>query len=175
LSWGFVGTRHAQFRAFVRGPGAVVRYARSLVTAEPQRFVGHNPVGALAVVAMLGLLLGQAVTGLFANDQIMNTGPLFGYVSATLSDRITGIHKKLFDVLAVVIALHILAALAYWIVKRDNLILPMITGRKDAAQVPPDAAIESSRLLVWFALLALVAGGIYWLVSTAPEGSLAFF
>jgi cytochrome b len=175
LLWGFAGTQHAQFRAFVRGPSAVVRYARSLMTSEPQRFVGHNPLGAIAIVAMLGLLLAQAITGLFANDQIMNTGPLFGYVSASLSDRVTAIHKQLFDVVVAVIALHIVAALAYWICKRDNLIVPMITGRKDATQVSGDMTIKNSRMLVWLALVALVAGGISWVVSTAPEGSLAFF
>jgi cytochrome b len=172
LLWGFIGTRHARFRAFVRGPRAVLQYTRSLMSSKSQRVVGHNPLGGLAIVAMLGLLLAQAITGLFANDQIMNTGPLFGYVTASLSDRITGIHEQLFDVLVALIALHIVG---YWILKRDNLIVPMITGRKDAAVVTGDAAIESSRLLVWLVLAVLVAGGIYWIVSTAPEASLAFF
>lgn len=173
--WGFFGTRHARFGAFVRGPAAILRYARSLFTGEPQRYVGHNPLGALAILAMLALLLGQAVTGLFANDQIINTGPLFGYVTASLSDRITTLHKQLFDVLLAVMAVHIVAALGYWLVKRENLIVPMITGRKRADEVAPDEAIAQSKLLVWCALAALVAGAVYVIVRTAPEGSLAFF
>jgi cytochrome b len=175
ILWGIVGTRHARFAAFVRGPAAVWRYARSLVSAEPQRFVGHNPLGALAIVAMLALLLGQAMTGLFANDQIINTGPLFGYVSATFSDRLTTLHKQLFDVLLAVIVVHMLAAIGYWLFKRENLIVPMMTGRKLASEVPAEEAIANSRLLVWCALVALVAGAVYVVVSTAPEGSLAFF
>ena len=76
VAWGFVGTRHARFANFLRGPRAIVEYLRS-----DRETVGHNPLGALGVVAMLGLLGLQAATGLFANDEIMNAGPFYGWIS----------------------------------------------------------------------------------------------
>lgn len=177
VAWGFVGTRHARFSAFVRGPGAIVDYLRRLfgrVGGAPSP-AGHNPLGALMVLALLALLLAQALTGLFANDQIMETGPLFGYVTAQLSDRLTTLHKQLFDVLTAAIAVHVLAALAYLFVKRENLILPMITGRKPASAVPPGEEIGASRS--WLALLCLaaLAGLLYAIVRSAPEASLFIF
>jgi hypothetical protein len=127
------------------------------------------------VLALLALLLAQAVTGLFANDQIMETGPLFGYVTASLSDRLTTIHKQLFDVLIGAIALHVAAALGYLFIKRENLILPMITGRKPSSVVPPGEEIGSSR--AWLALLclAVLSGLLYAIVRAAPEASLFVF
>jgi cytochrome b len=176
LVWGFVGTRHARFAAFVRGPAAVFRYARNLFTRQPDSATaGHNPLGGLMVLALLAMLLAQAITGLFANDQIMETGPLFGYVTAALSDRLTTFHKQLFDLLLAAVALHVVAALAYLFLKHDNLILPMITGRKPAARVPATDEIPGSR--TWLAVvIALVLGGIlYAIVRNAPEASLFVF
>jgi cytochrome b len=175
IVWGFAGTRYARFSAFVRGPSDVLRYARSLIRGPHERHVGHNPLGALAIVAMLTVLLVQAITGLFANDQIMNIGPLFGYISATLSDRITTIHKQLFDGILWLVGLHIAAAFGYWLIKRENLIVPMLTGRKRLDKAPLEAEIRSSRLVLWIALVVLTSGAIYAVVSTAPEGSLSFF
>lgn len=176
IVWGVVGTRHARFSAFVRGPGAILHYVRGMFApgGSPSA-VGHNPLGALMVLALLALLLAQAVTGLFANDQIMETGPLFGYVTASLSDRLTTVHKQLFDVLLGAIAVHVVAALGYLFIKRENLIVPMITGRKPSSVVPPGEEIGSSR--AWLALLclAVLAGLLYAIVRAAPEASLFIF
>jgi cytochrome b len=169
LLWGIVGTRHARFSDFVRGPSAIAHYARSLRSGQAQQYVGHNPLGALMVLALLALLLAQALTGLFANDEILNTGPLYGYVSDALSKRLTGIHHLVFDLIEIAVALHVSAALFYLLVKKDNLILPMLTGKKQAADVPPAEAIRSSR--AWLAaLIAAVLGALLWyVVSHAPS------
>jgi len=175
IVWGFLGTRHARFADFVRGPGAVLAYARSMLGKQPARYAGHNPLGALMVLALLAMLIMQAVTGLFANDQIMSTGPLYGYVTGSTSDQLTTIHKQLFDLLLVAIALHVTAALVYLFVKHDNLILPMITGRKPGAAVAPEDRIASSRS--WLAVLVLgaLAATLYVVVRRAPEASLFTF
>ncbi len=172
IAWGFVGTRHARFAEFVRGPRSVLAYIKSLVSNGDEQYVGHNPLGALAVLLMLSLLLAQAATGLFANDEIFNTGPLFGYVTLDRSNQLTGLHEQLFDALIVVLAIHVLAAFAYLWWKRQNLIWPMMTGRKAAHVVPEESAITESRLVLWLVLLALAAGGLYWVVRAAPEASL---
>jgi len=175
IAWGFVGTRHARFAQFVRGPGAAWRYLRSLVGGRVPPYTGHNPLGAMMVLLLLAMLLVQAMTGLFANDQIMNTGPLFGYVTAARSDTLTRIHGWLVNGILAAIALHVLAVLGYLVTRSGNLIGPMFTGRKPAAAVRPDEAIGSSRS--WLALLigASVAGMIALIVRGAPEATLALF
>jgi hypothetical protein len=126
------------------------------------------------IVALLALLLAMPLTGLFANDEILEYGPLYGYVSDSLSNRLTSIHKQVFDYLIVLIGLHVAAALSYLFFRRENLILPMITGRKSAAQVPPEEAIRNTRS--WLALLigAAVAGTIAYVVQSAPPPAPAF-
>ena len=81
LLWGVVGSEHARFTSFVRGPRAVLATARRLATRAPLNAVGHNPVGALMVLALLAGLLLQTGTGLFANDDLFNEGPLYQHVS----------------------------------------------------------------------------------------------
>lgn len=173
IVWGFVGTRHARFANFVRAPRSIATYARKMLLGEAQNTVGHNPLGALMVLLLLSLLLAQAITGLFANDQVSNVGPLFGYVGIHTSDRLSAIHISLSTVILACAFLHIGAALGYWSLKRQNLIWPMLTGRKRADSVPPEAAISTSR--IWLALLiaTIIAMVILFLIDTAPPASLA--
>ena len=166
--WGLLGTRHARFANFLQSPAATWRYARGLLQGRGRAFVGHNPLGAWMVMLLLALLLAQACTGLFANDDIANTGPLIGYISEALSRRLTAWHHWLFDAILIAVGLHVAAVLFYWFVKRQNLILPMLIGSKPAAQVPEDATISSSRS--WLALLiaALLGAGLWYVVAHAP-------
>jgi cytochrome b len=175
IAWGFVGTRHARFASFLRGPGAVFGYARAMFGRGAPHFAGHNPLGALMVLALLALLLVQALTGLFANDQIMASGPLYGYVTGDTSDQLTSLHKKLFDLLLAAIALHVAAAFFYLLVKRENLILPMLVGTKPGDAIAPEERIANSRLGLWAVILAALGGLLYLVVRTAPEASLFSF
>lgn len=176
IVWGFVGTRHARFGDFVRGPRAILRYLREGTGEAGQRIAGHNPLGALMVLALLLMLLTQATLGLFANDKIMSTGPLYGYVSGETSDRLTSLHEQLFDVIVAAIAVHIAAALFYLWVRRENLILPMITGRKPGDLLPPGASdIGSSRTLLAVGIAAALGALLWWVVKNAPEASLFAF
>lgn len=173
--WGFVGTRHARFAEFVRGPSAIIDYLRRPASDSSRANAGHNPLGALMVLALLAMLLIQAMTGLFANDQVFEAGPLFGYVTIDTSDRLTSVHKQGFDWLVAAIAVHVAAAFFYLWMRRENLIRPMITGRKSTATVSSEEGIASSRL--WLAvLIALTIGGLLtWIVRRAPEASLYAF
>ena len=176
IVWGFVGTRHARFADFVRGPRAILRYLRGGAGEDGRRIAGHNPLGALMVLALLLMLLTQATLGLFANDKIMSTGPLFGYVTGETSDRLTSLHEKLFDVIVAAIAVHVAAALFYLWVRRENLILPMITGSKPGYLLPPGASdIGSSRTLLAVGIAAALGALLWWVVRTAPEASLFGF
>ena len=124
--WGFTGSDTARFRDFIRGPGAALAFVKALLRGETPLYLGHNPMGGWSIVAMLVLLLIQAGTGLFANDDIMTEGPLYGWVSKGTSDWLTTIHKLNFNLLLLVIAVHISAVLFYLFVKRENLIHPML-------------------------------------------------
>lgn len=171
ILWGFFGTRHAQFVHFVRGPRGVLNYLKG----DSKNPAGHNPLGALMILALLSMLLTQAITGLFANDQVFETGPLFGYVTIETSDRLTSLHKQLFDFIVAAIAIHVAAAFFYLWVRRENLIMPMITGRKLADVVPEHERISSSRLWLALGLVSIVGAGLFWVIRTAPEASLYVF
>jgi len=170
IVWGFVGTRHARFTNFLRGPRAIVDYLRS----GPET-AGHNPLGALGVVAMLGLLASQAATGLFANDEIMNAGPFYGWIPPALSNRLTSLHRANSDWLLVLIALHVFAVGWYVFVRRRALVRAMLTGSKDEGVVPVAEAITGSRLPLALAIGTLLAGTLALVVSAAPEATIALY
>ncbi len=152
IVWGFAGSPRSRFGDFVPGPRAVVAYLRDRRVATP----GHNPLGAFSVLGLLALLLVQTVTGLFANDDIWNEGPLAGNVSKDLSDRMTGIHELSGNLLIALIVLHVAVVVAHRL-KGDNLILAMVTGRKDRTDADWEDRPYASTLLA-LALLAACGG-----------------
>lgn len=127
------------------------------------------------IVALLGMLLAQGVTGLFANDQVYQTGPLFGYVTGEISDRLTTLHKQIFDVLWVAILIHVLAAFFYLVFKRRNLIAPMLFGKKSREDVPMGEEIQASRGILAIVISIVVIAVLVVLVQTAPEAFLFGF
>jgi cytochrome b len=130
IVWGFVGSTYARFITFVRGPMAM----RAYLKGEWDE-LGHNPIGALSVLALLTLLAAEAATGLFANDDISYQGYLYPLVGADLSERLTGIHKLFEPALITLVALHLTAIAFYMRVKKRNLVRPMITGWTEAHSV----------------------------------------
>lgn len=169
ILWGLFGTHHAQFVNFVRHPLESFRYAASLAKNKAPSYPGHNPLGALMVLLLLSVALIQAVTGLFANDEIFNAGPLYGYISNELSLKLTGIHKDLFYWILAAIAVHVSAVLFYVFVKRENLIKAMITGKKPRRGYEGARSIESSKIWLALFLVVLVSALLAWVVVTAPE------
>jgi cytochrome b len=163
LAWGFIGSTPSRFRTFLAGPGTVVRYARTLFRREPDHHLSHNPLGGWSVAAMLLVLLVQAGTGLFANDDIATEGPLYKWVSKAASDRLTSIHRVNHDVIIALVAVHVAAVLFHLIYKRENLITPMITGIKERKD---DPARDASQRPLWLAALvaAIAAAAVYLLV-----------
>jgi cytochrome b len=164
LIWGVVGSRHSRFGAFVRGPAAVLAYARDLVGGRSAPAVGHNPMGGWSVMAMLAVLLVQAGTGLFARDDILTEGPLARTVSKATSSALTAVHEVSANLLMLLIAVHLAAVFAYLLRKGENLIRPMITGVKRwpaGGGLAADAPFASS----WAALAAAVAAAaLVWVV-----------
>lgn len=161
ILWGFAGGTHARFSDFLRGPAVVARYAGMLIKGTAESHRGHNPLGGWSVVLMLGSLLLQAVTGLFANDDVMMEGPLAKHVSGDASSLFTVIHDINAGILLTLITLHILAVLFYLFRRKQDLIGPMFTGRKPIELMdarPPGTGnpwlaallLGASSLLVYF-------------------------
>ncbi|MET0293753.1 MAG: cytochrome b/b6 domain-containing protein, partial [Phenylobacterium sp.] len=132
LIWGVVGSSTARFASFVKGPAAVARYARSLFAKGHAALPGHNPMGGWSVAAMLALLALQVGMGLFVvdDDTGFESGPLSGYVSYERGLELGEWHEIMFNVLLVLIGLHLAAVLFYLLFKRENLISAMLTGRR---------------------------------------------
>lgn len=152
LVWGVLGSHHARFANFVRGPGAVAAYLKGTLTTA-----GHSPLASWSVVLMLLSLLVQAGTGLFATDGILIEGPLAHRVDPGVSDTLTGIHQINKIVLLALIVLHLLALLWYGLVKRQPLVRAMLTGNKPAGQIPERTAPAQDDWRLWLRALIVLA------------------
>jgi cytochrome b len=175
ILWGLVGTRHARFAQFLRGPVSTWRYFTSLLRGRAAATPGHNPLGAWMVVFLLVALLAQGLTGLFANDEIFNTGPLYGYIGDATSLKLTSWHRQLFDWILIAIVLHVIAVIAHRLFSGHDLIGPMFSGNKPAGLVAEHEAISSSRLWLALVLLAALVGLASWLIVQAPAPAVASF
>lgn len=156
IVWGFIGSSTARFSSFVRGPSAILDYLRGRSGFVP----GHNPLGALSVIALLATVGLEVGLGLFASDEDgLFVGPLSSLVSEERAETLTELHEDLFDWLVILIGLHVTAILFYLVVKRDNLIGPMLSGRK---AVPPGApAMVPAPAWRFFAAAAAAVASVY--------------
>lgn len=159
LVWGVVGSRSARFASFVRGPAATLAYLRSLPSRRHAETPGHNPLGALSVLAILATLAVQVVSGLFAVDvDGIESGPLSDRVSFDLGRAFARAHHLSFSVLEGLIVLHLAAVVFYAVYKRADLVRPMLTGRARFARDP-----ELAFAPLWLALLiAAAAAFVAW-------------
>jgi cytochrome b len=164
ILWGVVGSSTARFAGFVRGPGAVLAYARGFAGGNGRRFLGHNPLGGMMVVGLLLALGVHGAAGLFATDDVMVDGPLRHTVSTATAARLTSLHRAGLWALAALVSAHITAVLTYLLWKRENLIRPMLSGVKPRAghEGEPAPVLRSSKRAVAVLTLAavLVWGGL---------------
>lgn len=151
LLWGVLGSRYARFSDFVRGPGAVMAYLRGLLSGHPRHYVGHNPAGALAIVALLGATVLLVATGW------MHYHDIGGGWSEEL-------HEGIANVMLALVVLHLAAVLASSWLHQENLVASMLHGRKSGK---PEDGIGKPRRLVGLLLLAAVLG-FWWWQNQAP-------
>ncbi|MGC2128150.1 MAG: cytochrome b/b6 domain-containing protein [Methylovirgula sp.] len=128
--WGFFGSDTARFARFLASPTVALRYLAHLSGGESDIHAGHNPAGGWMVAAMLTLLLAQTLTGLYVQNDVANEGPLTELIPAGIANAITALHAILWNVILVLVALHLLAILAYAVMLRQDLVRPMLTGRE---------------------------------------------
>ncbi len=168
LAWGVVGSSTSRFAGFVRGPVAFYRYAGEIISKRHRAVVGHNPMGGWMVIVLLVVLLAQAGSGLFSDDEIATQGPLAEKVSNAVVGKMSSFHEFNGWIIAVAAGVHVLEIAYYWFGLKDNLVKPMWNGWRafDAVVSQPPARAT------WLAavLLAFAAAAVYWLVVVYPKG-----
>ncbi len=163
IIWGFVGSQYARFANFIPSPATLIAFLRGQVDGG----LGHNPLGALSVIGLLLVVLIQALTGLFADDDIFFQGPLAKYVSNSTVALLTSIHRfNQYSIFALV-GLHIAAISYYYFVKRENLVRPMVNGDKLTTTAPKlQETVDSSRQrMLALAIFLLIILGLYLLIA----------
>lgn len=122
LVWGFVGSAHARFSDFIPGPRRLAGYFEDLVRGKAQRYVGHNPAGALMMLVLIALAVVAGLTGV-----MMEQEAYWG------EEWVEEIHETAANLILLMAAAHVLAALVESWHHRENLVRSMITGRKRGA------------------------------------------
>lgn len=159
LLWGVVGADTARFTQFVKGPRKVLAYLRPGAGNTEPHHLGHNPLGGWSVLTLLVLLCLQVIAGLFAVDvDGIESGPLSYLVNFDQGRIASAVHKTIFDVLLVMVSLHVAAILFYLLVKNRNLTRAMVTGSNPT---DTDAIVVSARLASpWTLITVLVVVGL---------------
>lgn len=165
LWWGMFGGSTARFGDFVRGPGAIFAYLRGKAKTVS---AGHNPLGALSVLALLMTTLTVVVSGLFAVDTDgIESGPLSDLVDFDQGRLAAEIHGYGFNVLEILVVLHLLAIAWYAAVKREGLIAAMIHGRKTAKD--GIGALKPGKMWALITGLLLGGGAAAWLIQVSGQ------
>lgn len=163
VAWGFAGSSNLSFKTLFAALAGLPAYVKTLGRRAPGYGMGHSPLGSLATLALLGALAVQVSTGLLATDvDGLLEGPLAYYVDYDLSRFASDVHLLNERIILALVALHLGASAFYYFYKRDNLVLPMITG---ARRVPQDVVTQPPHLVpAWrsFAIMAAVGTAVGW-------------
>jgi len=164
IMWGFCGGHWSLWRQLTCTPGLVRQY---LTPSSPHTsFLGHNPLGSLSIIAILGLLALQASTGLFSDDEIANSGPLARFVSESTVSLATRWHKGYGKTIILsLVAIHLLAILWYFIQKKENLTRAMLTGNKTADATAPSSNDGPANWLLALVCMLVSAGLVFALIN----------
>jgi cytochrome b len=167
IVWGVVGSTHARFASFWPTPRKIKAYLSGQWSG-----VGHNPLGALSVFALLSLLGIQVATGLTGTDDIAFNGPLSTLVDYERSLSLTNLHHRLTTGLYVLLGLHV-AAIAYYVkLKKQDLVKPMLNGEKvvDKLIVKPRKGKRVALILALsLSALAVYGASGYWIAPAPTE------
>lgn len=166
LVWGLVGGRWSRFASFAYGPRTLLRYLRGEAPAAAHLDVGHSPLGALSVFALLLALTVQVATGLVADDEIAHLGPLNRFVSSDDGLLATGWHKAFGQwIVLSLAALHVAAIAWYFFARRRDLVTPMLSGDKALPPGVPASRDSAATRLLALGLAAAAGAGVAWVVS----------
>lgn len=164
LVWGLVGGHWSRFSSFIYSPASVINYLRG--RPHPDHLIGHSPLGAASVFAMLAFLLAQVATGLVGDDEISFTGPLNRFVESSKGLAATWYHKRVGQwILLALVVLHIAAVLYYLVRRKDNLIKAMVDGDKALTRAAMQSRDTAGTRLLALAVLTVCGAAVAWLVS----------
>lgn len=168
FAWGFSGGEHARFSSFAAPPGAIAAHIKELMSFRAERTLGHNPLGALASLALMATVALVVVTGLFSAGDEGPSGPF----ASTFQVDMAEIHEVLFRILQGLVVLHLTGVAVTSLASRENLVRAMVTGRKRRADDGRfrDAARATGAALVASALFAVIASGVL-MVLPHPAGA----
>ncbi|WP_411881970.1 cytochrome b/b6 domain-containing protein [Polaromonas sp. YR568] len=168
IVWGLVGGRWSRFGAFIYAPQSVINYLKG--QGKPEHGVGHSPIGAGSVFAMLGFLVAQVGTGLLSDDEIAFAGPLTRFVSNATVSLSTNYHKNIGKwVLLALVLLHI-AAIVYYLSRKHNLVGAMLHGDKELVVQAPSARDDTVSRVAAVLILSVCGGVAYWVSTLAAAG-----
>jgi len=165
LVWGLVGGRWARFGSFIYSPASTINYLKG--RGDPKHSVGHSPIGAGSVFALLAILGAQVSSGLMSDDEIAFAGPLTRHVSNATVSLATNYHKNIGRwILIALVVLHVAAILFYLWKKRQNLIKPMIHGDKELVVAAPPSRDDAASRVFAAVIFAVCAVVVAWGVKT---------
>jgi cytochrome b len=146
LVWGLIGSRYARFSDFVPGLDPVRNYLKSVLKGQPIHYVGHNPLGAVAILALIGLGVTSGVSGWLLYEDVGGEG-------------MKELHEVISNAMLAIVVLHVAGVLIASRLHRENLILGMISGRKRG---PAGTGIASPRRGIGMLLVAALTGALTW-------------
>lgn len=165
IIWGLVGGRWSRFGAFIYAPQSMVNFLRG--RGKPEHSVGHNPLGAGSVFAMLAVLLAQVGTGLFSDDEIAAAGPLTRFVSNSMVSMATNYHKNIGKWLLLALVLLHIAAIVYYLSKKHKLVQAMLHGDKELISPVPSSRDDAMSRLGAAVIFCICAAFATWVASLA--------
>lgn len=166
LVWGLIGGHWSRFANFLYAPRSVLRYLRGQARPGDHFEVGHNPLGAFSVFALLAVLAVQVATGLIADDEIASTGPLNRYVATATGLAATAWHKGPGQaIILALVALHVAAIVFYLVKKGVNLVRPMVVGDKLLPAGTPASIDSAATRFIAVVVAAAAAALVTWVVS----------
>ena len=161
LVWGFVGSTTSRFSQFFPTPARLRQFFFSTWTG-----VGHSPLGAISVLALLLMIIFHAVLGLFAmNEDADFQGPFYALISSTLSEKISVWHGVSFNALLFLIVLHVCAIFYYLFIKKRNLITPMITGKSGLTKDQATSSELRTGAFTFFIAVS-IAALFFWIIES---------
>lgn len=163
IVWGFIGSDTSRFANFIKSPAEIIHYLKNKSQNHSTEQVGHNPAGGIMVLVLIAGLIVQATTGLFTSDGYFYGGAFADSVDGDLGELLTNIHHIGFKLLLALVAVHVLAIIAY-LVKRDNLVRPMVTGKKSLA-IPIEIAPKLRSPLLALVTAAICVGAVWFITA----------
>lgn len=159
--WGFFGSEPSRFATFLAPLRAAQYHLAHTFRREPDHHASHNPAGGWMVLLFLFLLFGEVLTGIYVNNDVADEGPFTELVPAPVANAVTALHSIVWDAILAAVALHVVAILIYAVVKRQNLVLPMIIGWKTLpAALPRPRTTSVTRAIVCIGCGALAAAAV---------------